>query len=145
MHIKHIKKYFIIILLIVCISTLVGCSSYIERTDSSGDEWGSFTDKITQSYDGKYYAVQTVEQGSEHHGMIKVSVYQTETDKEAASFYPARALDFWGICWESDTYNIWIQSADIGIYCYKYDSEKWILDENAQQPDDIISKYDKYK
>lgn len=48
-----------------------------------------------------------------------------------------------GICWENDTYNIWTQSADIGIYCYKYENGQWERDESAIRPKYIISKYDK--
>lgn len=69
---------------------------------------------------------------------------ETETDQLVSSFYPARARDFWGICWENDSYNIWTQSGDIGVYCYKYEEMQWKRDESAQRPDYIISKYDKY-
>lgn len=58
------------------------------------------------------------------------------------SFQPARASDFWGICWEHDTYNIWIQSGDIGVLCYSYEDGKWELDTSAARPDYVVSKYD---
>lgn len=73
---------------------------------------------------------------------IVVSIYDAETDEFVGGFCPARSRDFWGICWESDTYNIWTQSADIGIYCYVYQDGKWIRDENAVKPEDIVSKYE---
>lgn len=75
--------------------------------------------------------------------VIVVSIYDAETDEFVGDFCPARARDFWGICWESDSYNIWTQSADIGIYCYVYEDGRWIRDENAVRPEDIVSKYDK--
>lgn len=104
---------------------------------------GSFTSEKTYSYDGKYYATQNAEDIIENTHYINVSIYETETDTLVFSFHPARAWDFWGICWENDTYNIWTQSADIGIYCYKFENEQWERDESAIRPEYIISKYDK--
>lgn len=127
--------------LFICIMFLAsGCAK-----ETPTESWGSFTADKTYSYDEKYYAVQEV--GDDIYGdgckYIKVSVYETETDVLVDCFYPARAWDFWGICWENDTYNIWTQSADIGIYCYKYEDTKWQKDESAKRPEYIVSKYDK--
>ena len=99
--------------------------------------WGSFSSERTESYDQKYYAEQKVVKGN-----VVVTVYNSETDSEVFSFTPARASDFWGICWESNSYNIWIQSGDIGVLCYQYDQEIWTLNERAAKPDNIVSKYD---
>ena len=74
--------------------------------------------------------------------MAVITVYRSETNAEVFSFAPARASDFWGVCWESKSYNIWIQSGDVGILCYQFDDETWTLNENAERPADIISKYD---
>ena len=127
--------------LFMCILLLLsGCTN-----EHSAESWGSFTPDKTYSYDEKYYAVQKVEDDIYGNGVkyIKVNVYETETDDLVDCFYPARAWDFWGICWENDTYNIWTQSADIGIYCYKCEDMKWVRDESAERPEYIISKYDK--
>ena len=80
--------------------------------------------------------------GYEGEIVVLEEIIETETDEEVYSFSPARALDFWGICWENDTYNIWIQSSDIGDYCYKYDTDTWILDEEAQMPDYIVTRHE---
>lgn len=103
--------------------------------------YGSFTADKTYSYDNAFYAVQEVELHNDVR-IIRVCIYEADTDTLIYSFCPARARDFWGICWESDTYNLWTQSADIGIYCYKYDNNQWIVDKTAVRPPDIISKYD---
>ncbi len=130
---KHIWKIIAIMITLVIVSLAVyGCV-----IDAQKNSWGSFTSRKTESYDGKYYATQT-----KYEKAIKVTVYEKETDKEVYSFTPARSMDFWGICWESDSYNIWIQSGDIGVYCYKYTDNKWELDKQAERPADIISKYD---
>ena len=132
-----------IIFLFLCVLfVLSGCAIHpAEKT--TFELWGSFTADKTYSYDEKYYAIQEVEENPETGWRyIRVSIYETETDALVDSFCPARARDFWGICWENDTYNIWTQSADIGIYCYKCENMQWQIDESAQRPDYIISKYD---
>ena len=130
------KKVVCLFLALTVLLTFVSCSNREIKVDPQ--EWGSFSQNKTTSYDNKYYALQTVNDND----YIVVTIYETETDEEVYSFSPARAYDFWGICWESDTYNIWIQSSDIGDYCYKYDNDTWILDEEAQIPDYIITRYE---
>ena len=127
-------KRILCITLVLCLF-LGGCQSYSEEEDL-----GSFTFKKTYSYDEKFYAVQDVDDQDS----IVVSVY-TSDGEFVNSFRPARAWDFWGICWENDTYNIWIQSGDIGVYCYTYDDGEWHIDYEVQRPDYILSKYDNDK
>ena len=117
---------------------LSGCG----KSTISTEDWGSFSPNKTHSYDNKYYAVQNIEEIDDEKNIV-VNIYATKNDEFIFSFIPARALDFWGICWENDTYNIWIQSADIGTLCYKYKDNEWILDDEAIKPDYIKSKYDK--
>ena len=131
------RKMFPLFLVFVLLVTFVACGDH----SVNEEEWGSFTSEKTFSYDNKYYAIQTVEE-TENVSNIIVSVYVTENDELVASFSPARAMDFWGICWEKDSYNIWIQSSDIGIYCYKFDENNWILDESLELPDYIKTRYD---
>jgi hypothetical protein len=90
----------------------------------------------TSSYDGKYYAYMT-----QHDQMIVVNIY-SEDDTEVFTFEPCRKSDFWGICWENDSYNLWVQSGDIGIICYTESDEVWSVDDSAVRPDYIISKYE---
>ena len=108
---------------------------------SKAKQWGSFTADKTYSYDESFYAVQSVVE-KEDTSYIVIDVYKTENDEKIYSFSPARASDFWGICWEESTYNIWIQSADVGVLCYEYQDGCWDLNENAVRPKEIISKYD---
>ena len=121
-------------LCILCLLLLV----LLGACSSRGTDWGSFTPDKTESFDQKYYALQTTNENS-----VVVTVYDKTSGKEAFSFSPARASDFGGICWEKDTYNIWIQSGDIGVLCFRYTNGQWTLDESAVRPDYIISKYDK--
>lgn len=111
----------------------------VESRNTSSDlnpQYGSFTVDKTSSYDGKYYALI-----SEDEQMIVITLYSSD-DNEVFSFEPCRKLDFWGICWENDSYNLWIQSGDIGIKCYGMADEVWSINDDAIRPDYIISKYD---
>lgn len=119
------------ICLLILIVLLAGCSRGVQ------EDLGSFTPDKTYSYDNAFFAVQSVEKGESI-----VDIYKTETDEKIYSFSPARAWDFWGICWESNTYNIWIQSADIGVLCYEFKNNEWTLNEDAIRPENIVSKYD---
>ena len=47
-------------------------------------------------------------------------------------------------CWENDSYNIWVQSGDLGVLCYRMSDEVWTLDYDAVRPDYIISRYDSW-
>lgn len=126
-------------ILMLQIFLLSGCAQNVAEEP----KLDSFTSKDIYSYDKKYVAEQTViEEDSTQVSYVKVSIIDTGNKKEVFSFIPARARDFWGICWESDSYNIWIQSGDIGVICYKCEDEIWVQDESAIRPDDIVSKYD---
>lgn len=120
---------------------LTACSGTADETPANR---GSFTPDKTYSYDEKYYALQSVVEDDPDAlaRYIKVTVYSSDTGEAVAEFNPARARDFWGICWESDSYNIWTQSADTGIFCYVYQDGEWTLDADAERPPDIVSKYD---
>ncbi len=122
------------IFLFVCL-LFTGC-----QQSHSNNDWGSFTSEKTYSYDKNYYAEQKIIETDDVR-FVEISIYNDE-DKRVYSFVPARAVDFWGICWENDNYNIWIQSADIGVICYSCDNEIWTEDNTAIRPDYIISKYD---
>ncbi len=132
---------------IVLISVLSGCGRRNTNVHASdGDDLGSFTMDKIYSFDEKYYAVceddinVTEQTGTDY---VQVSVYFAESKELADTFLTERTRDFWGICFESNTYNIWVQSADVGIICFKYDAGQWIRDDSAERPADIVSKYDK--
>ena len=91
---------------------------------------------VSASAPGKYYAYMT-----QNDEMIVVHIY-SEDDNEVFTFEPCRKSDFWGICWENDSYNLWVQSGDIGIICYTESDEVWSVDDSAVRPDYIISKYE---
>ena len=128
------RKILAVLLSIAAI--FIMCSCTLVSASAPGTEYGSFTIEKTSSYDGKYYAYMT-----QHDQMIVVNIY-SEDDNEVFTFEPCRKSDFWGICWENDSYNLWVQSGDIGIICYTMSDEVWSVDDSAVRPDYIISKYE---
>ncbi len=133
------RKLFIIIVFVILFVCVIGLTITGKNFDNGAKNMGSFTFDRTSSYDDKYYAVSSKKEGDDS---ITVSIYESKNDTPVFSFETVRASDFWGICWESSSYNIWIQSGDIGVVCYFYENNQWKLNENAKRPDDIISKYD---
>lgn len=143
------KKIGLIVIAAVIVVVLCGiCAILIPSfggTPSYSEEYCSFTPEDTYSYDGKLVAHQKVEKGANVKNII-VEIKDSQTGELVGSFSPARAWDFWGICWENDSYNIWTQSGDIGVYCWRYQDGVWECDfSHPERPEYIISKYDKDK
>lgn len=128
------KMRYTLLILLCCAVLLEGCTKSIP----SSEFWGSYTSDKTYSYDHKLYAVQTVENHS-----VVVTIYDAGTNEMADRFSTERAMDFGGICWEKDSYNIWTQSADSGHDCFEYRNGKWVCNEELIAPEYIVSKYDK--
>lgn len=128
---------------IVCCLMLLGLSGCSSLQSYEYEYWGSFTNGPVISSDGLYRAeyAATKQDGSDV-SVILVNVYDNNTNELLDSFYPARALDFWGICWEDGTHRIWIQSADIGTHCYEMKNGNWLLNDSVERPESIVSKWD---
>ncbi len=133
------KRNHIIFIFVMVAACVTGIAITRKNFVKEAKNMESFTFDRTSSYDEKYYAVSTQKQGNDN---IVVSIYETKDDVPVFSFETVRTFDFWGICWENSSYNIWIQSGDIGVICYSYENNKWNLNKNAQRPNNIISKYD---
>ena len=117
-------------------------------SDGISGDYGSFTPEDVRSHDGRLTACQRVEGGFADRmtRQVIVEIRDNETGEIVGSFSPARAWDFWGICWERDNYNIWVQSGDTGCHCYRYEDGVWERDWfDTERPDYIISRYDRIK
>ena len=101
--------------------------------------YGSFTMEDTASYDGLYVA--SIEPSARENPMVKIWITNQETG-ESSFIEPFRVSDFWGICWEKDSYRLWLQSGDLGVICYNLINDEWAVDHEAVRPDYIVSKYD---
>ena len=102
---------------------------------------GSFSTDKTYSGDLLFYALQTVEQTESDRGIV-VTVYETTSDTPVFSFRPDRASDHWGICWERDSYDIWVQSGDTGTSCWEYHDGEWKRSSGRVCPEYIVSRWD---
>lgn len=69
--------------------------------------------------------------------MVRLDITDEENGELLYSFSPVRRWDFWGICFETDSYNLWVKSGDVGILCYEYDGETWQYNPDAVMPDYI--------
>lgn len=123
-----------------------GANAFLSLKPSEPDDpakYGSFTSKTAVSSDGRYSAKQVVTRPHlDSVEMVRVDVYDNETGELVDSFLTERAWDFWGICWEEGTYNIWIQSGDVGVYCFEETNGEWEKNYDLPLPDSIISPYD---
>ena len=107
--------------------------SHSKKTEIN--EYGSFRTESISSFDDRFLL-----EINDETNMIILTVYNKKDNTIMCSFETVRKWDFWGICFEKDNYNIWIQSGDIGIICYMFDGEKWSLNSNAVRPAYIIPK-----
>lgn len=128
---------------IVCFLMLLGLTGSSTTQSYEYEYWGSFTNGPVISSDGLYRAEHTATMlDGSNVTVIQVNVYDNNTNDLLDSFYPARAWDFWGICWEEGTHRIWIQSADIGTHCYELQNGCWVLIDGIERPESIVSKWD---
>lgn len=140
------KKLIVFAMIATLCIALIGCCALSNGTwppkSWNHKDFGSFSPETTYSFDEKYYAVQSLTrtEGS-NANCILLTIYDAETDAEIAAYALERASDFWGVCWEKDSYNIWVQSADTGTYCLRFDGEGWLRDSHAVLPEYIIDRY----
>ncbi len=137
------KKRGRIIILLILLVIVCTIHAVVAISINQPKRWGAFTNQPVVSYDGKYRAEHGAKEIEGYNvSMIQVDVYDNQTNELLSSFVPARAMDFWGLCWEENTHNIWTQSADVGLGCYIPKDGQWVLDENAVCPESIVSKWD---
>lgn len=151
-----------------CITT-TAANAVSTRNRNGISFWGSFTLEKTYSFDHRYFVLQTADMDA-YPQKFRITVYETATGRQVAEFCPTLAAAHQGVCWERDTYNIWIQAsfAEYPIYqsqkylgqpddawvllnpeqqipyvvCYQFDGNTWSENSDVQCPPYIISKFD---
>ena len=117
--------------------------SYVPTEEELFEDFGSFTYLSTDSYDGRYRAELNIER---REGDLATTVYvyitDTQSGKTTAVIRTDRAYDFWGICWDKSSYDIYVQSSDIGIYTLICTGGTWQKDLETGIPDYIVSRVD---
>ena len=101
--------------------------------------YGSFNVEEAKSYDGKFTAKVLI--GS---GMVTVQIIDNETDSIVSSFKPCGKGQFYGICWENDSYRLWVQTDTSRFICYSIKESRWDwqMEEGARKPEYIKGRYD---
>lgn len=123
-------------LLLVMLVLFSGCGS-----PKVEEDYGSFTVTKSYSYDEKYYVTLTKFDNNDGINITVLDIRLTENDMIKDSIVTGESVDFWGYCWEEDSYNIWVQSAETGVSCYVFDGLiSWELDETSEKPDYIVTK-----
>lgn len=136
---KHCKENVMKKLLCLTIAMLLILTSCKENNKTSQQasitekQFEMFTTDMTPSYDNKYFAIMGVK--SENDTFLAIINVFSDIGDAVFSFTVGNIDNFFGICWERDTYNIWILSADKGMTCYEYNNEEWVLNESASLPE----------
>lgn len=92
-----------------------------------------FSESMTASFDGKYYAIMGVKIENDE-ALAVVNIF-SEIGDNIYSFTSGNIDNFFGVRWENDSYNIWTLSLNKGMTCYEYNNEEWTLNESAVLPD----------
>ena len=100
------------------------------------------------SYDGKYTLQTVVEEGEAEAGRgtihyVNILIVDNTTREEVLSIERVyRVFDFHWAVWETDSYNFWLKSGDIGTFYYEYQEDgTWEKYSLADIPyEDIIER-----
>ena len=118
-------------------------NDYSPETYALFKEYGSFTPMNSYSFDSKYMALQSVERREDDASKrVYVYIFNTESSEVVDVLRSERAFNFWGISWSRDNYDIYVQSADVGIYTFRYIDGSWIRDLESQVPEYIVTRWD---
>ena len=147
-------KYGALILIFLMCLMLRGCMEIYKSTQPKpeataapeavgGDSFTVGVPGTIISDDGKLYAEQSLEHDPKDDvNYVKVTVYDAENRLSVGEFTAARAMDFRGVCFEPGSWNIWVQSGDVGVYCMRYDDGRWVEDWEIEKPDAIVTRED---
>lgn len=96
-----------------------------------------------RSSDGRLSASQSVEDDAEGGArVVRITISNEDNGMAVGAFIAARAMDYQGVCFAPDSYDIWVQTADAGVYCMRYADGVWEKDPNAARPEGVVSRYD---
>lgn len=85
----------------------------------------------SDSYDGKYSVSLTTEDKD-------VSIAVSSGSDEVFVFSAGSESEFRGVCWDKDSYDLWLQYQDGVLVCYSMNDGECELNSGAQKPDYIV-------
>lgn len=124
----------ILILTMIVLLMITGCNSKNTASDEvqiTKEQAEMFTTDMTASFDSKYFAIMGA--SVEDDKTLAVVNIFSEMGDSVYSFTAGNIDNFFGVCWEKDTYNLWILTSDNDAVCYKYADNKWVLDNNESK------------
>ncbi len=131
MCIKKYYKFFLFIMLIIMLMFFIfQIGKFIYYTFQAitlithvDYEEGTLEEKET--YDSAYNMVIELEEVSDLY-YINVKIFDEKTKQEVFSIDNIyRAWDFKWITWEKGSYHFWVESGDLGTFCYEYGDNGW--------------------
>lgn len=85
----------------------------------------------SDSYDGKYTVCLTSEDK-------EVLITVLSGADEVFVFSAGNESEFRGICWDKNSYDLWLQYKDGDLICYHMSDETWKVAHGAEKPDYIV-------
>ncbi len=85
----------------------------------------------SDSYDGRYTAVVSSEDK-------KVMITVMSGSDEIAVFSPGDESEWRGVCWDKNSYDLWMQYQGGVLVCYSMTDNGWEEDPGAEKPDYIV-------
>lgn len=85
----------------------------------------------SDSFDGKYTAKITTEDR-------EVSITVLSGSDEVFKIEAGKESDFRGLCWDKNSYDLWLQYQDGKLVCYHMADETWGIADGAEKPDYIV-------
>ena len=122
----------ILILTMIVLLMITGCNSKntaLDEVQITKEQAEMFTTDMTASFDSKYFTIMGA--SVEDDKTLAVVNIFSEMGDSVYSFTAGNIDNFFGVCWEKDTYNLWILTSDNGAMCYKHENGEWSFDETA--------------
>lgn len=85
----------------------------------------------SDSFDGKYTAKITTEDR-------EVSITVLSGSDEVFKIEAGKESDFRGLCWDKNSYDLWLQYQDGKLVCYHMADETWKAADGVEKPDYIV-------
>ncbi len=115
------KRKILLILLVIVLIIAVGVGTYTVYNVFNSDQ----TIK-TQTYDKKYTLVEEIKKNNVKMPYAKFYITNNNEEKVFICKDSYRTIDLFGVMLGEGTYDVWVLSSDVGVYCYRYINGEWI-------------------
>ena len=123
----------------LCLCLLLAGCARAEDTRMYCSASGSFTGGECASWDGKYIARPYAGKGD---GTVSIEILEAETGIIAARVKTGHSPELFGICWDREGYDVYVQSADADVGVLRFKDGAWREETAAWVPDCILTSRD---